>query len=334
MNTNFPHNRKRTLYVGGFTEEVTEKVLMAAFIPFGDVVAISIPMDYETGKHRGFGFVEFDMAEDAAMAIDNMNESELFGKTIRVNFARPPKATERSQKPVWADDEWLKKYGRGGEAAGEDDAEQSLSDSKETTSTATKLPRVYLGVKIGIRYIGRIIIELRTDVTPKTAENFRCLCTGERGFGYEGSTFHRIIPKFMLQGGDFTKGDGTGGKSIYGTKFEDENFTLRHTMPGTVSMANCGSNTNGSQFFICTEKTDWLDGKHVVFGHVVEGMNIVRQVEQQGTPSGKPQMVVKIVESGEIEPEKRIAAEKAAERKATDKIPTGAENQEPRPMET
>ncbi|CAO4372084.1 unnamed protein product [Caenorhabditis nigoni] len=332
MNTNFPHNRKRTLYVGGFSEDVTEKVLMAAFIPFGDVIAISIPMDYESGKHRGFGFVEFDMAEDAAMAIDNMNESELFGKTIRVNFARPPKATERSQKPVWADDEWLKKYGRGGEAAPGDDADGEGTIT-ESTSTATKLPRVYLGVKIGIRYIGRIVIELRTDVTPKTAENFRCLCTGERGYGYEGSTFHRIIPKFMLQGGDFTKGDGTGGKSIYGTKFEDENFTLRHTMPGTVSMANCGANTNGSQFFICTEKTDWLDGKHVVFGHVVEGMNIVRQVEQQGTPSGKPQMVVKIVESGEIEPEKRIAAEKAASK--AEKA-AGAENKEPEPqaMET
>lgn len=273
---------------------------MAAFITFGDIVAISIPMDYETGKHRGFGFVEFELAEDAMAAIDNMNESELFGRTIRCNFARPPKATERSSRPVWADDEWLKRYGKGSGIA-------DANKSGELTSETKGLPRVYLGVKIGIRYIGRIVIELRQDVVPRTAENFRSLCTGEKGFGYEGSIFHRIIPKFMLQGGDFTKGDGTGGKSIYGPKFEDENFKLRHVMPGTVSMANCGPNTNGSQFFICTEKTDWLDGKHVVFGRVVEGMNVVRQIEQQGTPSGKPQMVVKIVECGELKPEPAIS---------------------------
>ncbi len=158
-----------------------------------------------------------------------------------------------------------------------------------------KNPQVYFDIALDGRPAGRIVLELREDVAPKTAENFRQLAAGEPGFGYEGSRFHRVIPDFMIQGGDFTSGDGRGGKSIYGARFEDENFTLGHDRPGLLSMANAGPHTNGSQFFITTVPTPWLDGKHVVFGHVADGMDVVRKIEQS------PNNAAQITASGEVE---------------------------------
>ncbi|XP_077118851.1 peptidyl-prolyl cis-trans isomerase-like isoform X1 [Ranitomeya variabilis] len=144
-------------------------------------------------------------------------------------------------------------------------------------------------------------LTLRFDVVPKTAENFLKLCTGEVGFGYKGCTFHRIIPNFMCQGGDFTNHNGTGGKSIYGGKFADENFILKHNAPGTISMANAGPNSNGSQFFISTIKADWLNGKHVVFGTVVEGMEVIKKMESYGSNSGKTSKRIVIDDCGVLE---------------------------------
>ncbi|KAJ2829980.1 cytochrome P450 cyp2 [Coemansia erecta] len=161
------------------------------------------------------------------------------------------------------------------------------------------LPRVFFKVSTNSKPLGRIVMELRKDVVPKTAENFRALCTGEKGYGYKNTIFHRVIPQYLIQGGDFTDNTGIGGESIYGPKFDDENFELKHINAGLLSMANSGPHTNGSQFFITTMPCQWLDGKHVVFGKVVEGMSVVREIETRGSISGKPLQTVTIDECGE-----------------------------------
>jgi len=165
-------------------------------------------------------------------------------------------------------------------------------------------PRVFFDIAIGDKTIGRIVFTLYNDLVPKTAENFRALCTSEKeDLRYEGSRFHRVIPKFMVQGGDFTRGNGTGGVSIYGEKFDDEGFPVNHDKPFLLSMANSGKNTNGSQFFITTVPTPHLDGKHVVFGHVIAGKSIVRAIENTPTASGDmPIQSVTIIKAGELAP--------------------------------
>ncbi|NXC63419.1 PPIE isomerase, partial [Aleadryas rufinucha] len=249
---------------GGLAEEVDEKVLHAAFIPFGDITDIQIPLDYETAL-QGFGMVLYLLVGFAVLFSPLQNESELFGRTIRVNLAKPMRIKEGSSRPVWSDDEWLKKFsGKTLEENKEEGgAEAPKAEAQEDEPPAKKSrvnPQVYMDIKIGNKPAGRLRILLRSDVVPMTAgeekaqpplpvtpggwhsshlpplcphtENFRCLCTHEKGFGFKGSSFHRVIPQFMCQAGDFTNHNGTGGKSIYGKKFDDENFILKHTGPG------------------------------------------------------------------------------------------------------
>ena len=176
----------------------------------------------------------------------------------------------------------------------------------DTLDTVTE--KVYFDIEVDGQKEGRIVFGMFGDTVPKTVKNFSTLCDGSAGTGnsgkplhFKGSSFHRIIPGFMAQGGDFTNGNGTGGESIYGNKFADENFTLQHTKPYLLSMANAGPNTNGSQFFITFKETPWLNGRHTVFGEVIEGQEIVEAMEKIGSGSGKTSKTVTIVDSGRLE---------------------------------
>jgi peptidyl-prolyl isomerase E (cyclophilin E) len=246
-------NPKTTLFVGGLTQEISTEILHAAFIPFGDIVNVQLPKT-EKNEHRGFAFVEFEASEDAKSALENMHLSELMGRIIKVTLARPGKYNEIQARAVWDNIEFRSEV-----VSKEFAKKEPETKKKENTDL-----HVYMDIKINGASQGRMVFLLHKDICPsiltniETVENFRQLCTMEQGYGYKQSIFHRIIPRFMCQGGDFTKHDGTGGQSIYGEKFPDENFILKHTKSGLLSMANSGPNSNGSQFFITTQKTPWL----------------------------------------------------------------------------
>ncbi|KAI9327375.1 peptidyl-prolyl cis-trans isomerase E [Obelidium mucronatum] len=277
-----------------------------------------MPQEQDSNTHRGFAFVEFESYLDAREAVDNLHLSELMGRVIKVTVAKPSKMKLDENKPVWSDEAWLKEHAAkqdrdeeasaavaaavtegGGDGGDSTAAATDEPNPKKVKRSAVENPKAFFDIDIGGSKAGRIIIELRADVVPKTVKNFLTLCTHEKGFGYKKSIFHRIIPDFMCQGGDFTKHNGTGGKSIYGDTFADENFVLKHR-PGTLSMANAGPNTNGSQFFLTLADTKWLDGKHVVFGYVVSGMEVLKKMEKQGSSSGKTSKKVTIVDCGEL----------------------------------
>uniref|UniRef100_A0A8C7SSZ5 Peptidyl-prolyl cis-trans isomerase n=1 Tax=Oncorhynchus mykiss TaxID=8022 RepID=A0A8C7SSZ5_ONCMY len=252
---------------------------------------IQIPIDYETEKHRGFAFIEFELAE---VSLINLYANI----TIRVNIAKPMRIKEGSSRPVWSDDDWLKKFS--GTTAEEAEVTESTGESSEPPAKKGRTnPQVYMDIKIGNKPAGRLRFLLRADIAPMPAENFLCLCTHEKGVGFKGSCFHHVIPQFMCQGGDFTNHNGTGCKSIYGRKFEDENFVLKHTAADcklTLSISNPKLNLESVSYFTTKVLYVVTDCEEVVYQ---DSCHVVCHHTQQGTKEGKTKQKVIILDCGD-----------------------------------
>ncbi|KAH6590954.1 hypothetical protein BASA50_008954 [Batrachochytrium salamandrivorans] len=278
-------DKRTTVFVSSLAHNVSLAILEAAFMPFGEIVHAHMPTSTHSAAHsnmasrnnvtnKGFGFVQYELAQDAKDAMDNMHLAELCGRVIKVTMARPTKLGAIQTRAIWEDEEWIAENHASLVTDDTQNEETTLSESAPVTSTTAPVfnaeahkakkskqdsstaptqspasaPIVFFDISVKGEHAGRILMQLDMTTTPRTAQNFLALCTHSHGFGFKGSSFHRIIPGFMCQGGDFTKGNGTGGKSIYGGTFNDENFTVKHTRAGLLSMANAGPNTNGSQF--------------------------------------------------------------------------------------
>lgn len=294
---------KKCIYVGGLTETVDTNILRSIFAAFGDVVDLKMPIEILSGKHKGYAFIEFKDNEDAQDAIDNMHESEIYGKTIRVTSAKGRSMDgdlSTSTKAIWHSDAWLEQFAGKTLTETEANSENQEINAKTIVDFPVEKEIVFMDISIDGQYAGRLLFELHNDIVPKTAYNFRRLCQEKKGQGYKQCSFHRIIPGFMAQGGDFTHGNGKGGESIFGMKFEDENFKIQHLNAGDLSMANSGPNSNGSQFFITFTKTEHLDNKHVVFGRLKSGLDTLKKIEAVGTQRGRPKKRVNIEDCGQL----------------------------------
>ncbi|MEN2496112.1 MAG: hypothetical protein MHMPM18_000674 [Marteilia pararefringens] len=235
-----------------------------------------------------------------------MNDSEVLGNLLKVNVAAPEKS-RNTNKAVWESDDHLhesqpidqKTEDQDNAVVNSNKNDKKLTDKNEKDDMKNQSFRyTFLDIEIDKKKAGRLILKLNYDVCPKTVDNFTQLCRGVSLGGFKASTFHRIISDFMAQGGDFTKGDGTGGFSIYGRKFDDENFILKHDKRGIISMANSGPDSNGSQFFILFAPAPHLDGKHVVFGEIYDGYDVLDRIESAASGNGKPKKNVKIINCG------------------------------------